>query len=297
VSAIPKASVVAAELLKVGKRWLPYVLLAIVVAFLALQVFGTYAGSRGEAISGGQSSALWRFALPWSLPMLLDSIQFIGAILLGVLAASVVGTEYGWGTVRQALARGQTRTQYLTTKLLGIAVLSVVGLLLAFALGIIFAAIVNSLADRPITLNLPGEDGLSLADVALMALRTAHGILPYVLLAFCLAVVGRSTTLGVAGVLAYMMVEAMALGILGGIGGVAAEARAYSIGHNVSALLAANRIGPYYFSWTGRTTSVAAELPDVGVAVLVLTLYCVVFLGIAYWVFQRRDLGSDSGAG
>ena len=166
---IPTASVLAAELLKLRKRWLPYVLLLPLVALLALQTFAAYfAGWRGER----DVEALRAAVLPWSLPGLLDLTQYFGAILVAVLAASAVGTEHGWGTVRQALIRGQTRSQYLTTKLLGIAVLGGIGFLLAFGTGLGFSAIVTALEDR----DLPG--GPSAPDVLLMVLRAGYSILP-----------------------------------------------------------------------------------------------------------------------
>lgn len=279
---IPTASVLAAELLKLRKRWLPYVLLLPLVALLALQTFAAYfAGWRGER----DVEALRAAVLPWSLPGLLDLTQYFGAILVAVLAASAVGTEHGWGTVRQALIRGQTRSQYLTTKLLGIAVLGGIGFLLAFGTGLGFSAIVTALEDR----DLPG--GPSAPDVLLMVLRAGYSILPYALLAFCLAVVGRSTTLGVAGGLTYGFVEGIVLAILGAIGGAAADVRAFSIGHNVSALLSANRIDSIdYVSFAFRGRPPPSELPDPAVAVLVLGLYCLGFLTIAFVVFNRRDI-------
>ena len=285
----PTATMLAAELLKVRKRWIPYILLLPVVAVLAFQIFFTYFVIwRDERDIGGLHVAV----LPWSLPALLDSTQFLGAILLGILAASVAGTEHGWGTVRQALIRGQTRSQYLMTKLLGLAVLGAIGFLLVMGLGILFSAIVTVLEDRPITLNLPTGDGPSVADVALMALRAAYGMLPYVLLAFTLSVVGRSTTLGLAGVLVYVMVEAIVLGILGSVGGAAADARAYIIGQNVATLLAANQVGQVdIFSLALRDHPLdPSELPDPWVAALVLGGYCLGFLAIAFWVFNRRDI-------
>ncbi len=278
----------AAELLKVRKRWMPYLLLLPVVAALAFQTFVAYfVGWREQ----GDIEALHIGVLPWSLASLLDLTQFLGAILLGILAASVAGTEDGWGTVRQALVRGQPRSQYLTTKLLSIAVLATIGFLIVLGLGILFSIIVTALDGRPITLDLPGGDGLSLAEVALMALRAAYGTVPYVLLAFCLSVVGRSTTLGVAGVLVYVMMEAIVLAVLGGIGGSAADARAYFIGHNVMAMLAENQVGEaLYFSLAPRGSPVAFELPDPVFAAFVLALYSLIFLAIAFVVFQRRDL-------
>ena len=285
----PTSAMLAAELLKVGKRWMPYILLLPIVAALAFQTFfGYFVIWRGERDIEGLHVAV----LPWSLPSLLDLTQFLGAILLGILAASMVGTEHGWGTVRQALIRGQTRSQYLTTKLLGIGVLAAIGFLLVLALGILFSVIVTTVDDRPISLDLPQGDGPSVADVALMALRAAYGMLPYVLMAFTLSVVGRSTTLGLAGVLVYVMVEAIVLGILGGVGGATADARTYFIGHNVVALLAANQVGQVnFFSLALRDNPPSVSgLPDPAIAALVLAIYCLGFLAIAFWIFQRRDV-------
>ena len=278
----------AAELLKVRKRWLPYLLLLPVVAALAFQTFMAYfVAWRNE----GNIEALYVAVLPWSLPALLDMTQYLGAILLGILAASVVGTEHGWGTVRQALARGQSRSSYLTSKLLGIAVVAGIGVMVVMGIGLLFSIIVTAVEGSPITLDVPVGDDLSVVDVALMGLRTVYTMTPYVLLAFCLSVVGRSTTLGVAGVLVYVLLEAIVLAVLGGIGGAAADARAYFIGHNVMAVLVENQVSHLgYFSMAPRGSLVAFDLPDPVVAALVLGLYCLIFLAIAFVVFQRRDL-------
>lgn len=286
--ALPTSAMLAAELLKVRKRWMPYFLLLPILAALAFQTFfGYFVIWRNERDFDG----LFVSVLPWSLASLLDLIQYLGAIVLGILAASAVGTEYGWGTVQQALSRGQTRVQYLTTKLLGIGVFTVIGFLLVLGLGILFSVIVTAAEGRAITLDLPQGDGLSVGDVVLMTLRAFYGMLPYVLLAFTLSVVGRSTTLGLAGVLVYVIVEATVLGILGGVGGASADARDYFIGHNVVALLDANQVGQFdYFSLALRDNPPASELPDPAVAVLVLGAYCLGFLAIAYWVFRRRDI-------
>ena len=288
MSPVPSARILAAELLKVRKRWLPYILLLPAVAALAFQTFfGYFVIWRSEHDVGG----LHVSALPWSLASLLDLTQFLGAILLGILAASVAGTEHGWGTVRQALVRGQTRSQYLTAKLLGLAALGATSFLFLLGLGILFSIIVTALEGRSVTLDLPGGEGVSPGEAVLMVLRAAYGMVPYVLLAFTLAVMGRSTTLGLAGVLVYVMVEAIVLGILGGVGGATADAQAYFIGHNVVALLAANQVGQVnIFSLALRDNPPPSELPDPTVAALVLALYCFVFLAIAFVVFQRRDL-------
>lgn len=283
-------SMLGAELLKVRKRWMPYVLLLFMVAGAAYAIWlaGYVAWKTDD--SEFRDSALRTFSLPWSLAALLEIGQFWGAVLVGILVSSAVATEHGWGTVRQALIRGQTRSQYLTTKLLGVALIAAVSLLLAFGIGVSFSVVATALADLPITLDVPG--GPSAAEVGLMVLRAGFGILPYGLLAFCLTVVGRSTTLGILGTLFFMFGEAAVVAILDGVGGAAADARICFIGHNVNALLSANRIGSLdYNAWpTPRELPVASDLPDPAIAALIVGLYCLAFLAIAFWVFRRRDI-------
>jgi ABC-type transport system involved in multi-copper enzyme maturation permease subunit len=112
-----------------------------------------------------------------------------------------------------------------------------------------------------------------------------------------LTVVGRSTTIGIVGTFIYMfVVEAIALGVLGGLGDPSAHFRNLVLGHNAAAVVAANRIGSdEYYSLAFRETPLASDLPNPWLATLVLAGYCALFLIIAYYVFQRRDLTTESG--
>jgi len=286
-----------AELLKVRKRWLPYILFLVMLAGVSVIVWlGGYGEWRQSQDFETESFGLHTFAFPWSLVALVDSGQFWGSFLVGILVASAVATEYNWGTVRQALIRGQTRSQFLTVKLLGTALISAVMLLLVLAIGVAFSLLASAIADQPITLDVP--DGPSPFEVVLIILRAGYGILPYALLAFGLTVVSRSTAMGVAGILVFLIGESILIAILGGLGGPAPAIRAAFIGHNVSALLAANAIGPAeYNALAFREFPVASELPHPATAALIVALYCAFFLAITYAVFQRRDLGVESGGG
>ena len=279
-------SVLAAELLKVRKRWLPYVLLLPVIAILGMQVFaGYFAGWRHDH----DTEALRWSVLPSALPSMLDLIQYLGSIVFAIVAASTVATEYNWGTARQTIVRGITRDQYLATKLLGLLALAGMGFLFVLAMGLVFSGSVSVLEDRR-------PAGPSAGEAVLMVLRAAYGILPYVLLAFSLAVVGRSTTLGVGGTLVFIIGESIVIGILTGIGGGAADARGFFLGHNVAALLAANRLYPTdAISLAPRPPLEASELPGAAVGALVIALYCALFLAVAFWVFRRRDLTAEAG--
>jgi ABC-2 type transport system permease protein len=279
---------VLAELLKMRKRWMPYALLLVTSAgaVFFVWVVGYVSWENVEL----EESALRTFSLPYAIPALLDTGQFWGtAIFVTIFTSSSVATEHNWGTVRQAVARGQTRTEYLLAKLTAIAIVSAGALLLVFALGLVMAVLATLAAGLPVTMEAP--NGPSLADVILMIARTALAILPYGFLVFFLSVLGRSTALGLAGGLGYMILESIAIAVFVALGGTAGDIAELMIGRHAAALIAVNRFAPFdYNSAAPRPLPDPAELPDPWLAAAVLALYCVVFAVLAFTLFHRRDI-------
>jgi ABC-type transport system involved in multi-copper enzyme maturation permease subunit len=288
--------VLRAEIMKTTKRWMPYVLLFFTIAGAAVIIFLMgYVGwldERDEAEYGFGLESFFTFVFPYSLMALLDNGQFYGsALFVGILTSSAVATEYNWGTARGALIRGQSRANYLLTKLLGIAIICTGFLLAVFAIGILFSMLATSFTDESITLDVP--NGPSVPEIGLMTLRAALGIIPYGLFAFMLAVVGRSTALGVAGTLGYMFGEAIVIAILRELSGFWNDIPDALLGTQVSSLIAANRfVNVEYISFAPRDRPIASELPDPWVASLVIFGWCALFLAVAFFVFLRRDLQS-----
>jgi ABC-type transport system involved in multi-copper enzyme maturation permease subunit len=287
---------IAAELMKFRTRWLPYVLLFIAMAGISFQIWvGGYVTFQASEEFASQQDALNTLSLPWSLPAMLEAGQYWGAILVGVLIASVVSTEFNWGTVRQPLIRGHSRAEYLTAKLLGLALASAVGLLVALACGLLMSVLATLAAGESVTLDAAG--GPSVAEMLLMVLRAGYCVLPYALVAFTVSVVTRSTAAGTVAVILYVFIESAAIGILGAAGGHWADARAYLLGHNVAALLTANHIGDTGFnSLAFRGMHDPSELPSPVVGAFVVAVYSVVLAGLAYWSFGRRDVRASEGS-
>jgi len=289
-------TVLGAEILKTTKRWMPYVLFLFAVAGTAVIIllFGYTAwfNERDEAEAGFGIESFFTFAWPWSLQALLDNGQFYGsALFVAILTSSSVATEYNWGTARGALIRGQSRGKYLATKLAGTALICTMFLLAVFAVGVLFSVIATAIAHKSLTLDVPG--GPSVPEIGLMILRAAWGIVPYGLLAFMLAVVGRSTALGVAGAIGYMFVEGIAIAILRELSGIWNDIPDILIGTQVSSLIAANRFGGVeYISFAPRERPEATDLPDPWMAALVIAAWCALLLAVAFLVFLRRDLQS-----
>ncbi|MEI6137290.1 MAG: ABC transporter permease subunit, partial [Chloroflexota bacterium] len=172
------------EWFKLRRRWMPWILLVILLLFSQLGVWSSFVGYRqlesgGEIISSATGQAgrpttvrcadvlaeppnmpgaepavgaglraqcsqlavqraqqlpmiYGRFTLPGSITQALGTASAIGGILIAVLAASTVGVEYSWGTMRTALVRGTGRWQYLAGKL-AVLLLAALGALVVIA--------------------------------------------------------------------------------------------------------------------------------------------------------------------
>ncbi|MBF6599977.1 MAG: ABC transporter permease subunit [Dehalococcoidia bacterium] len=287
---------VQAELMKVRTRWLPYVLVIIALIGVLLQVWlGGYVTYVNAQYSEDQRTALQLMALPWSLPSLLESGQYWGSILIGVLTASFIATDFNWGTVRQSLIRGHTRGEYLVSKLLALLLLATVGLAVALTAGILSSVLATAAAGAPVTLHVAG--GPSVPQLGAMILRAGYGVLPYALLAFAISVVTRSTAAGTTAVVLYVFIESAVLGIFGQLGGTWSDLRVLFLGHNVSAVLAANRIAgaDSFPSLAFRPQPSPGDLPNAMTGALVVALYCLAFALISYRAFARRDIRATEG--
>jgi ABC-type transport system involved in multi-copper enzyme maturation permease subunit len=288
VSLLPSNSLLDAELLKVRKRWILYVIFLVMIVGVAMNIwlFGyvTWLQEKDEAEYAFGFDALRTLTPPYSLAALLDSGQFWGAILVGILVSSAVGTEYGWGTVRQAIVRGQSRSGYLTLKLLGLIALCSAILLAALGVGMLFSWVAAMIVDEELS------GSISVGEAVLMVLRAGFAIIPYGMLAFALATVGRSTTLGVAGTLVFIIFESIIAAIFMNFSW-SEELVRYLPGQAASSLIAANYIDgeASYYSMAPR--DIESDQLDPPAAALVIALYGLALGALTYFVFNRRDLG------
>jgi ABC-type transport system involved in multi-copper enzyme maturation permease subunit len=167
---------------------------------------------------------------------------------------------------------------------------------LALAFGVVSMFWTSSLADFPITLDPPGPAEMTALDVVVAILRAGCGVLPYALLAFAITAIGRSTALGSTGIILFVIIESILIGIFTALGGTWESISNVSIGRNAASLLAANRVdGQPYLSLAFRDQPNARELPDPWVAFTVLCLWCAALLAITYYAFGKRDLRLGTG--
>jgi hypothetical protein len=128
---------------------------------------------------------------------------------------------------------------------------------------------------------------LNLVEMGLSILRTAYTILPYLSLTFLVAILTRSTAAAIAVGMAYALIlENIALQLLGLAGGFWADVARYAPGSLAAALMQTNQ----RLVEIDLGTGVNAGLPGPWAAAGGITLYAVAFLGLSLWAFRRQNL-------
>jgi ABC-type transport system involved in multi-copper enzyme maturation permease subunit len=117
------------------------------------------------------------------------------------------------------------------------------------------------------------------ADVTLGIVRTWFTSLPYLALAFMVALLAKSSAAGISVGAAVLFLEGQILTLVGAIGGAFERIPEAFPSRNVEAILALNGGG-----------EPARDLPGPWQATAVLLAYAVLFVAIAVWRFTRRDV-------
>ncbi|MXW28916.1 MAG: ABC transporter permease subunit [Chloroflexi bacterium] len=230
----------------------------------------------------------WRgaFTIPRSITESAPGVVGLAPILLIILAASHVGSEYGLGTLRPALTRGAGRWHFLASKLVLLMLLSIAAtavIAAATAIASLIAAV------------LPPEETGTLADSGkwsdafITLAKMIYAFVPYIRLSVCLAVLAQSASAGIAIALGYYVIELIAAPIL-----------TISVsGQRITDFLLRNNIDEWmdsaFISVEINGASSAANQPESLQAFLVISAYTLVFCVAAFWVFLRRDIAGAKG--
>jgi ABC-type transport system involved in multi-copper enzyme maturation permease subunit len=196
-----------ADLRKLIRRpatWIIGLILAAIVALFYLAI-GASAGQATTDEQRAQLTALLSF--PAAYYIVLSFILGLGGLLAVVYGSAVSGAEWAWGTLKVAVARGESRGRYMLAAFAALALIVLFGLLLAFAVGLGMAAVGASIAgvgtagiDDPETVRrLPELLG-----------RAWLGMLEQAALGFAIGTVARSQLAGIGAGIALYFVETFA---------------------------------------------------------------------------------------
>ena len=227
--------------------------------------------------------------LPDSLNVAVQYGLVVGIILLVILVGTIAGGEYSTGTIRLLFIRGPTRTQFLLGKLGASLVVIFIALVVMVALGIVTGQAFNPVSG--IAQSSGFWNGAWIGHALLYLLIALLNWFMFATIAIFFATLGRSTVAGVVAGISWLFVEPILGSVLtllgnvsrGALGDLLKAVPNYFIGTNFSALY--NDQGQYLS--LGSTST-----PGVSVlhAVIVLLVYFVFFIGLAWWINKRRDV-------
>jgi ABC-type transport system involved in multi-copper enzyme maturation permease subunit len=277
------------EWTKVFRRRMTWVLVGILALLVAGMYLVLYAASQAALSDPGASPGTveeLRGMLCWpqAFSMLLGFTggMGLGGIMLVILAGAVTAQEYSWRTAHLWLSRGLPRSAFLLGKY---AVLLVAALLV-----ILTALLVGMVLTGWFTQQLNGSLSvaeLNVVELALSILRTVYTLLPYLSLTFLVAILTRSTAAAIGVGLAYtLLVDEIAIQLLGMAGGIWAEMARYLPGSLAAALMQTNE----RLVKVDLSSGVNAGLPGPWAAAGGIALYAIAFLGLSLWAFRRQNL-------
>ena len=233
-----------------------------------------------------QSESRRFFAVPASIYNGLSISMGMAIILIIVLTSSSVGSEYSWGTLRTSLTRGTGRWQFLTSKMLLLALAAAAGLLISA-----LALLVSSLIFTSLIPSWVGEfqDTGSWSTAFVVFGKLVYVLIPYIMLATFFTVVTSSTAVGVSLTMGYYVVEGIVVGILGSVFDWFHHVAGFVLGPNTSAWMVENGTEVFTIGPQGDNA------PGTLHSFFVLLGYTLILGAIALWLFQRRDVAGAKG--
>ena len=285
------ARLIRAEIYKLRKRSMTYVLLLILIGLFALIISITQATTpTATTVTNGITT---------TAPALAANVQFlqgvvtssiamlggiIGVVLAVVLVANGMGSEYGWNTIRPYLLCSESRSKMFASKLIADAIFVMAGMIIGVITVILFGILFTAI--RGYSWNL-GASTLSFTGSQLLDFtRAFYVILPYALLAFLFTVLGRSTAAGIGFGIGASVLETIITGLLSSAHGWLAKIPDYLLSINVSKITSLSGASGGVTVYGGPNTPMVTSLHSF----VVIAVYCVVFTAISYTIFQRRDV-------
>ena len=179
---------------KLRRRPASWVTLLLLVGLLILIILLVTFASRSSRDPQAELASQLFLTFPGAYELVMSMVLGIGGLLAVTYGAAIAGSEWGWGTLKTAVARGESRILYTLTNYAGVAIFTWIGIAVAFLVGVIVSALgatisgisLSGMGDTDALRRLPelfGRAGLA------MAMNAALG--------FAIATVARSQLAGI----------------------------------------------------------------------------------------------------
>lgn len=135
-----------ANLRKLIRRPASLISLGLLVGLLALIFLAVGATARQASPAQGGRAALLLVTFPGAYTLIISFLLGLGGLFAVIYGAAIAGSEWTWGTLKSAVARGESRSRYQLSLFVAIGLLVGVGLLVAFVVGVVVALVGAMLA-------------------------------------------------------------------------------------------------------------------------------------------------------
>ena len=277
---------ISAEVFKLRKRPMTKVLLFTLIGMIVVVYMAVFFSTTAPFHPSEEEFTILpllqqlRFSIPFALLILFQ----MGTILAIVLSAGSIGGEYGWGTIRTTLICSESRAKFLAAKLITVLLMVLAGMIIGLVAGFVTCLITTAIGGLPFDLGFITAGYLW--DHFLQFWRTFFIIMPYVLLAFLLSILGRSTMPGIAISVGVFFLESLFATLFKAAGGWIAHIPDYLPAANTAPIMAL--ILPLPEGIKEKMGLVASG--GVWKAAAVLAGYCILFLVLSFYLFRRRDV-------
>jgi ABC-2 type transport system permease protein len=196
---------------KLSRRPATFVTFGLLVGLLVLIVLAvgatanSTAGGAGGAERGTTAKQLVTF--PAAYDHMLAFIIGLGGLFAMIYGAAIAGSEWSWGTLKSAVARGESRVGYILTQFASIALMIAIGVVVAFGIAVV-AAIVGANLANVSTSGL--SDTATLGHLPERLLKGWFAVVEEAALGFAIATLARSQLAGIGVGIAFYFGESFA---------------------------------------------------------------------------------------
>ena len=280
---------IRAEWVKLSKRPMMWILLSVWLLLLIVQflMFLLIAVIGEGIIHPAQVTEMTkRLAFPGIFGAIFGHVNSLGGIFAVILTAGMMGSEYGWGTLRTELARHPARVRYIVAKLIMILLTLLVAIFITLVSGMVIGWLVGLVIGGA---GIPSVS--SILQIPMATLRAMYVLLPYVLLTFSMTIFGRSLLVGLSVGLVFLIIDISfgSLATFAELGGIWQAIYNLTLQQNITPFVDMNSRA---FGLTPElvTGIVITDMPSMLQATLIIGVYCVSFITTAIYFFKKRDI-------
>jgi ABC-type transport system involved in multi-copper enzyme maturation permease subunit len=192
------------SLLKLARRPASWVVLLILLGLIGLVFIGLAASAGQITDPERQLQVRLILSFPAAYSALVGIMLSFGGLLAVTYGATIIGSEWSWGTIRAVVARGESRIRYTLVTFGAIAIAIAIAVFIAFFTGVMLALVAASIAGTSTDGALDLDTILSFPD---LLARTWLGITEQAAIGFAIAMLFRSQLAGIGAGLAFYFGE------------------------------------------------------------------------------------------